>query len=524
MGSNVNIIEILFYFLTKNECVLYHGTAFYFFNTLRRQEEETIHMDPIKTEHGLVSGTMTGDKGQEVRIYRGIPYAAPPVGPLRWKPPQPAEPWKGIRECISFSCITPQLIGFGPTTPIEQNEDCLYLNVVTSAQKASDKLPVMVFMHGGGFTGGHGNEKIFCSARLAGKGVVVVTVNMRLESIGLLCHPLLSKESPQGVSGNYMFLDMIAALKWVQKNIASFGGDPDNVTIFGESGGGAKVAVLMATPLAKGLFHRAILESAWNPPVGAMSGPSLKDMEAIGEKLFARLGVDKEADPLKAVRALPVQKVLEANFAMCREAKVLIGIWDEAVDGWVLPDKALNILSSDKYNAVPFIAGGNFGEATDPGSMLFLPFMIPLYIEMFKGAEKTKTKAYAYIFDRVPEGRRKAGMSKAPHGMELYYVFGDYDNTSGWWNRPIPVRPSGNTSAPSTPPPAPLKPVDPELNETDKKVSEAMMAMWAQFAKTGNPSVRDLIYWPPWDKSTDKYLYITEPMVVKLGFSKVKKQ
>jgi para-nitrobenzyl esterase len=475
--------------------------------------------DPIKTENGTVCGEIIGDKGREARIYRGIPYAAPPVGPLRWKPPQPAKPWQGTRECTIFSKITPQLIGFGPTTPVEQNEDCLYLNVVTPAQKASDKLPVMVFMHGGGFTGGHGNEKLMCSARLAGYGALVVTVNMRLEAVGLFCHPLLSRESPQGVSGNYMFLDMIAALQWVQKNIAAFGGDPDNVTIFGESGGGAKVAVLMATPLAKGLFHRAILESAWNPPAGAMSGPSLKDMEVYGERLFAKLGVNKEADPLKAARVLPVQKILEANSAMCREEKVLIGIWDEVVDGWVLPDKALNILSSDKYNAVPFIAGGNLGEATDDKSMLFLPHMIPIYVEMFKGAEKTKTKAYAYIFNRVPEGRRKAGILQAPHGMELYYVFGDYDNTSGWWNRAAPMRNSGNAA----PPPAPPKPVDPDLNETDKKVSEAMMAMWAQFAKTGSPSVRDLIYWPNWSRDTDKYLYIDEPMVVKLGFSRIKK-
>jgi para-nitrobenzyl esterase len=475
------------------------------------------HAKLIKTECGNISGTTAGDAGQEARIYRGIPYAAPPTGPLRWKPPQPATPWKDTRECTAFSCISPQLVDFGPTTPIEQNEDCLYLNVVTPVKKDSDKLPVMVFMHGGGFTGGSGNENIFCSARLANQGVVLVTVNMRLEAIGLLCHPLLSSESPQGASGNYMFLDMIAALKWVQKNIAAFGGDPDNVTIFGESGGGAKVAVLMASPLARGLFHRAILESAWNPPVGAMPGSSLKDMEKIGEKLFAKLGLDKESDPLKAARALPVRKILQANYTLCREAKVLIGIWDEAVDGWFLPDKPLHILNSDKYNAVPFIAGGNLGEATDKKSLLFMPHMIPLYAEMFKGAEKTNTGAFAYIFNRVPEGRKKAGILQAPHAMELSYVFGDYDNTSGWWNRPMPARSGSNSPAA----PTPLEPIDPELNEIDKKVSEAMMAIWARFAKTGNPGVERLVQWPPWDKGTDKYLYIADTMMVKSGFSKI---
>jgi para-nitrobenzyl esterase len=467
-------------------------------------------MDPIKTEHGYVCGTTVGDAGQEIRIYRGIPYAAPPVGEWRWQPPQPAAPRKGTRECTAYSSVTPQLPGMGPPLSLAQSEDCLYLNVVTPAKKTSDKLPVMVFMHGGGFTGGHGNENLFCSARLARHGVVLVTVNMRLEALGLLAHPLLSRESLLGVSGNYMFLDMIASLKWVQNNIAAFGGDPNNVTIFGESGGGAKVAVLMASPLAKGLFHRAILESAWNPPTGAITGASLKYMEAIGEKLFAKLEVNKEADPLKAARALPAQKILEANFALCRDEKVLIGIWDEAVDGWLLPDSALNLLKSGKYNTVPFIAGGNLGELTD--GLFLLPNMIPLYMEMFKGAEKTKTKAYAYIFNRVPEGRKKTGTLNAPHGMELYYVFGDYDNTSGWWNLPGPGKPPG-TKAP-----------DPELSDIDKKVSGAMMTIWAQFAKTGNPSVKDLIYWPPWDKSTDKYLYITEPLVVKLGFSGIREK
>ena len=462
--------------------------------------------DPIKTEGGSISGTTIGDAGQEVRIYRGIPYAAPPAGEFRWQPPRPAAPWRGIRECNAYSTVTPQLQGMGPPVTLPQSEDCLYLNVVTPAKKPSDNLPVMVFMHGGGFTGGHGNEKLFNSARLARHGVVLVTVNMRLEALGLLCHPLLSQESPQGVSGNYIFLDMIAALKWVQKNIAAFGGDPDNVTIFGESGGGAKVAVLMATPLAKGLFHRAILESAWNPPAGAMTGAPLQYMEQFGERLFAKLGVAKETNPLKAARALPAQQVMEANSVICREEKVLIGIWDEAVDGWLLPDNPVNIIKSGKYNAVPFIAGGNLGELTD--GLFLLPEMIPIYNDMFAGAAKTKTKAYAYIFNRVPDGRKKAGTLNAPHGMELYYVFGDYDNTSGWWNLPGPGRPPGSIAP------------DPELSETDKKVSEAMMTIWARFAKTGEPNVKGLVNWPVYQAVSDQYLYITEPMVVKLGFLK----
>jgi para-nitrobenzyl esterase len=184
----------------------------------------------------------------------------------------------------------------------------------------------------------------------------------------------------------------------------------------------------------------------------------------------------------------------------------------------MLPDNPVNILKSGKYNAVPFIAGGNLGEATDDKSLLFLPNMIPTYVEMFKGAEETKTKAYAYIFNRAPEGRKKAGMLKAPHGMEMYYVFGDYDNTSGWWNRPIPTRPTGNT------PPAPPEPTDPELNKADKKVSEAMMTMWAQFAKTGSPNAKKKGIWQAYEAASDQYLYIDEKLEAKTGFSKIKKE
>jgi para-nitrobenzyl esterase len=265
----------------------------------------------------------------------------------------------------------------------------------------------------------------------------------------------------------------------------------------------------MATPMAKGLFHRAILESAWNPPAGAMTGASLKDMEAIGEKLFAKLGVDKEADPVAAARALPVQKILETNRELCLEEKAMIGIWDETVDGWLLPDNPVNILKSGKYNIVPFIAGGNLGELTN--GRFVLPNMIPLYLEMFSGAAKANVNAYAYIFNRVSEGRKKGGTTAAPHGMELYYIFGDYDNTSGWWTMPMPGQP--NTDTP-----------DPELNKTDIKVSEAMMTMWARFAKTGNPNAKKKADWPAYEAAADRYLYITETQEVKTGFSKIKKE
>jgi len=192
-------------------------------------------MDAVKTDAGYVSGTIRGEPGREVYVYRGIPYAAPPVGDLRWKSPQPTASWSGIRECTRYSIQPAQFPDVNvpeEAQKIPSSEDCLYLNVLTPAKKATDKLPVMVWFHGGGLRYGSGNWSLYNSRELSRHGVVLVTVNGRLGVLGLLAHPLLSKESPKGVSGNYLFLDLLAALKWVKKNISAFGGDPDNVTIF----------------------------------------------------------------------------------------------------------------------------------------------------------------------------------------------------------------------------------------------------------------------------------------------------
>jgi para-nitrobenzyl esterase len=217
-------------------------------------------IDPVKIDTGYISGTLIGDVDNPVKAYRGIPYAAPPVGDLRWKPPQPASPWDEIRQCTEFSKACPQLSMSGfPPPPM--SEDCLYLNVMTPAENRNESLPVMVWLHGGGYSSGSGNDAMTNLYRLPQQGIVLVNVTMRINTFGLLAHPLLTAESPDHSSGNYMFLDMIAALEWVQRNISQFGGNPGNVAIFGESGGGAKVSTLMASPLAKGLFHRAICES-----------------------------------------------------------------------------------------------------------------------------------------------------------------------------------------------------------------------------------------------------------------------
>jgi para-nitrobenzyl esterase len=463
-------------------------------------------MNTVKLDVGYISGSIGGQPGQEIYIYRGIPYAAPPLGELRWKPPQPPTKWSGIRECTAFSFAAPQQIR--PSSDqfsLPQGEDCLYLNVLTPAKKTSDNLPVMVWMHGGGYMAGSGNEALFNNTKLPQHGVLLVNVNMRLGVLGLLAHSLLSKESPKGASGNYLFLDMIAALKWVQKNIAAFGGNPDNVTIFGESGGGAKVATLVASPLAKGLFHHAICESgcACSP---IAPGKKLKDVEATGRTLFAKLGVDKEKDPLAAARNLPWQKLIEAEVAITPVSKQPVSMWDGTVDGWVLPDTVANIFQSGHQNVVSLVTCANLGELTGPG-MLVMPWIIPAYSGMLSSQGKSGAKVFACIFDQVPDSWRREGCVSS-HAMELPYVFGNVDMPQNWIGLYDVIGPAG------------AKTKTPKISDVDLKVSEGMMKIWVQFARTGDPSIAGLIEWPAWEQSSDKYLYINDTFRVKTGFSK----
>jgi para-nitrobenzyl esterase len=466
-------------------------------------------MHPVKTEAGYVTGEVIGELGKEVHVYLGIPYAAPPTGDLRWKPPQPVASWPGIRECTAPGTQAPQAPGLLPA-PVETSEDCLWLSVMTPAKYTTDKLPVMVWMHGGGYSIDTAANPTYNNFRLPQHGVVQVNVNMRLGVMGLLAHPLLSRESPKGVSGNYMFLDMIAALKWVQKNIAAFGGDPNNVTIWGYSGGSAKVISLMASPLAKGLFHKAICESGAPTDTYVLNPRPMKEIEKLGKKLFAKLGVNKAADTLAAARALPWEKIIEADSALAIKAGGLCeiwGVWDLSLDGWFMPDSPLDIFQAGKQNAVPFIVGGNLGEITGPG-MILMPGITPEYVKMLSGAGKVGVKGYAYIFDQVPSTWKQEGCIST-HAMETAYMFGNVDIPREWALLSFLAKQSGAKSD------------DPGVTDMDRKVAEEMMSMWTQFARTGEPSVVGLITWPPYEASNDQYLYIADPLQVKAGFSKI---
>src|SRR5579862_8049927 len=260
---------------------------------------------PVKIDTGRISGAIAGH-GNEISVYKGIPYAAPPVGELRWKAPRPAADWAGVRETTKFSPIPPQRQSNDP-----QSEDCLYLNVWTPAKSATERLPVMVWIFGGGFTYGSASTRIYDGARLAEQGVVLVTFNYRLNVLAGFAHPLLSKElskeSGKG-SGDYGMLDQIAALQWVQRNIKTFGGDPGNVTIFGESAGDVAVSSLVVSPLTVGLFHKAIVESG-----SAATITPLDLAEETGRKLVSRMGLDNDPNLLTTLRAKPSTDLPDAQ-------------------------------------------------------------------------------------------------------------------------------------------------------------------------------------------------------------------
>ena len=350
--------------------------------------------DTVKVDGGQITGT--GADG--VRVYKGIPFAAPPVGDLRWKAPQPVVAWSGVKNADTFGpqCMQQPYPAGSPyaIAPAPMSEDCLYLNV-WSAAGAGDKRPVMVWIHGGAWTRGSGSTPTYDGAALAKKGVVVVTTNYRLGPFGFLAHPELTAESPQHSSGNYAILDHVAALKWVQKNIAAFGGNPANVTIFGESAGSWSVNVVQATPLAKGLFHRAIGES------GAQfaRNPRLADAEKGGVALAKAVG----ADSLKALRAVPAEKLLAIQ-------SFRTGV---NVDGFALPDTVRSIFAQKKQSDVPVLIGSNANEWTTLSS----PAQFPKTMEEYRKRVEAQYGAAVKDYDAVYPVKTDADIAEAMLGL-----------------------------------------------------------------------------------------------------------
>ena len=306
---------------------------------------------PVKTQYGQVIGDVTG-KDRNISLYRGIPYAKPPMGELRWAPPEPPDSWKGVYTARRFSPVCPQVPNpfGGVSADTAMSEDCLYLNIWTPATSHKDRYPVMVWIHGGGFSIGAGSLPLYDGTRLAERGVVLVTFNYRLNVFGGFAHPQLSAASRHGASGNYGLLDQVAALDWVQDNIARFGGDPENVTIFGESAGARSVSLHLASPLSRGLFHKAIAQS------GALRDTTgtLAERGAAGMALADALGADELPNPLDYLRWLPPSDFPDLGSFPS----------NPIVDGLFMPDNPESIYSRGEQANVPLLAGTNRDEGT----------------------------------------------------------------------------------------------------------------------------------------------------------------
>jgi len=360
---------------------------------------EDICSTAVKTESGLIRGL--SEKETNTCVWRGIPYAAPPVGDLRWKAPQPAPKWDGIRDGSKWGARCMQkgemeLVNSDPSGSM--SEDCLYLNIWRPNKEG--KFPVMVWIHGGGYAGGTGNTKMYWGDRLAEKGeLVVVTINYRLNAFGFLALPELRKEDPNRSTGNYGSLDQVAALKWVQRNIENFGGDPNNVTIFGESAGGWSICTMLATPLAKGAFHRAILESG-----GCESAEPMDDGYRKGEAIAEKLGCG--SDDLACLRALPAKKIIKAiDIGGIGKGFSLVNHFD----GYLLYDTPLAMIRSGNYNWVPLIAGSNHDEVK----------LLLMFERELKKAKPEEYEARMKFFD-ISDAELKR--------LVQLYPLSDYDN------------------------------------------------------------------------------------------------
>lgn len=433
---------------------------------------------------GSVSGT---DVSGGIVAFKGIPYAAPPIGPLRWRPPQPVMPWSEVRASSHFGddCMqTPYVIPTGQ----KASEDCLTVNVWTSTDYRKTHRPVMVFIYGGAFIGGSSAYPLYDGARLAREGVVVVSFNYRVGIFGFLAHPELSAESEEHVSGNYGLLDQIAALRWVKTNIQVFGGDPDQVTVFGESAGAVSIAVLMTSPRAKGLFEQAILQSPTLPPLASL---------AAAEKSGAAVG------RIAALRDMSAAELLTHNDhfyprSNSRTAR-LTGFPAPIVDGAVLPEQPRAVFDTGILNAVPMIVGINAdegrmfspeGASADATAAVGDATFVESARWIARGASRDEAKTFAYVFTRAVNG----GPLPPTHSEELPFVFGSLEQPS------FIKHPAADTD--------------------DLRLSGLMMRIWARFAATGDPNGAGLPEWPRYTRSTDPYLEFGTVVRAGAGFRK----
>lgn len=424
----------------------------------------------LEIEGGRITGE-SADDGYTI-VYKGIPYAAPPVGDLRWKKPQPVEPWNGVRHCTEFGPASLQgdqdrrsfyFREFFSDGDPQRSEDCLYLNVWTpAAGRPSAKLPVMFWIHGGAFSGGFGHEKEFDGEAFARKGVILVTVNYRLGLCGFMAHPLLTAENAGNGSGNYGLFDQLAALKWVRRNIREFGGDPDNITVFGQSAGACSVQALVSSPLTEGLISKAIIQSG-----GGLNGPLAPMPRAKLEETNKEMWDLAGRTTLEAMRACPPEqfgRIVSAYVAS--KGGYRHSSWI-TVDGELLPLTLNETALSGQQLDIPYMIGYNKDDMS-PEVMKNAAVAWSLLLE-----EQGRTPAYVYAFTRelppYPDELRMEGDDRtgAFHSAELWYVFG----TLGRSKR--------------------------EFTRADYDLSERMVTYWTNFAKSGDPNGDGVPVWKP---------------------------
>lgn len=474
----------------------------------------------------VTGGVLEGSAEAGLRVFRGVPFAAPPVGALRWQPPQPVQPWAGVRTATAFAARPMQLPLFGDMNfrSPQGSEDCLYLNVWTPAAAAKERLPVLVYFYGGGFVAGDASEPRYDGAALARRGLVTVTVNYRLGVFGFLAHPELTKESGRGASGNYGLLDQQAALRWVQQNIAQFGGDPQRVTIGGESAGSMSVSGQMASPGSKGLFQRAIGESG--SLLGSSRGlPALAAAEQTGASFAASL----QAPTLAALRALPAEELLAAS------GKPEAPRFGPIVDGYFLPQPAAAIFAAGQQARVPLLVGWNSEEMNAGWLLGTLP---PTPENYQQAVQKRFGDRAADVLKLYPAATpTEAAQSATDLAGDLFIGYSSWKWATAHQQtgqqpvyrylyahpRPAMVPALGNATPglaggvlpadPSKPkPPAPRGAVHSAEIEyalgnlatnqvyawtaTDYQVSDLIQRYFANFIKTGNPTGAGLAPWP----------------------------
>lgn len=471
-------------------------------------------------EARIETGALKGVVANSVVAFKGIPYAAPPIGQNRWRAPQPVAPWKGIRPADAYGADCMQLPFPGDAAPlgVTPAEDCLYLNVWTPVRRPSGKLPVMVWIYGGGFVNGGSSPTVYDGTHFAESGVVFVSFNYRVGRFGFFAHPALTQEDPNALLGNYCYLDQIAALQWVRKNVAKFGGDPGNVTLFGESAGGMSVLTMMTTPLARGLFHKAIVESGGGRTnIGPMrrvheSTPNLPSGEAVGVAFAEKAGIKGEdAAALAALRALPAERVCDRLNMASMGNPTYAG---PMIDGKIVAESSEQALLAGHAMKIPVIAGANssdigfsFAKSMDD---LFAPFgankvkaeavydpdksgefrkigtlvasdrmMVEPARFVVRTVAASGQRAYEFRFSYVAESMRKQWKG-APHATEIPFVF---DTVAARYGK--------------------------DLAPADEATAKAALAYWVAFAKTGSPDGEGRPQWPAYNANDDELMNFT---------------